>query len=82
MAYEHDDMSGTLFRNRDPKSDKSPSHTGSAKIHGQAVKIAAWINTSKDGTRKFFGLRFTNEEERTTEAAPAPAETLSDDIPF
>ncbi len=39
MAYENE---GSLFRNKDRKSDYQPTHWGSGKIGDTPVKLSAW----------------------------------------
>ena len=35
MPYEMKDMSGSLFREQEKKSEKSPDYTGKVKIEGK-----------------------------------------------
>lgn len=49
MAYEMKDNSGSLFREQDKKSEKSPDYTGKVKIDGKELRIAGWIKQSKSG---------------------------------
>ena len=44
MAYEQKDNSGSLFRENEKKSDRSPDYTGKAMIDGKMKRIAGWIN--------------------------------------
>ena len=94
MAYEQRDNSGTLFRNDDKRSDKSPDASGTALIDGKQYKIAGWIKEGKSGKR-FTSLAFTPADEqptRETENAdrrsPPPArgrslsDEIEDDLPF
>lgn len=82
MAFEHKNNHGSLFRNKDQKSDKSPTHTGTAKIFGSEVRIAAWVKEGRDGN-KYFSLKFEPKDERpATESRATPADEIDDDLPF
>lgn len=56
---EQKDNSGVLFKNEKwEEGSKQPPYTGTAIVDGQAVKVAAWVNTAKSG-KKYFSLKFT-----------------------
>lgn len=55
--YETKDMTGSLFKNENPKSEKSPPYTGTAKIGGTMYRVSGFLNESKSG-KKYFGLTF------------------------
>lgn len=88
------DMSGVLFKNRDKKNDNQPDYTGECVIRGETLRIAAWVNESKRGT-KYFRFTFSEPRERDqndsdsrqpqqspTPAHREPAANDLDDIPF
>ena len=57
MAYDNSN-SGALFRNEDKREGKrDPDYRGSAEVDGVAYFVDSWINTSKDGTKKFSNHR-------------------------
>ena len=59
-GMEKRDNSGTLSKNQNPKSDKSPPYLGSAQIDDQEYWISGWV---KEGARgKFFSLSFRRKE--------------------
>lgn len=76
------DNEGVLFGQDEVKSDKHPTHTGTALIEGKEYQISAWLNTSKKG-KKYLSLRFNEPREKVeaTNTTPAPAFENSD-IPF
>jgi len=39
-----------LFENKDPKSDKSPTHTGKLNVGGVDYEIAGWSRKAQDGS--------------------------------
>ncbi len=57
MPQQHDN-SGALFRVDKPKSDKHPPYSGKATINGVEYFMDAWVNEKKDGTGKYFSVKF------------------------
>lgn len=96
MAYEQNPNSGSLFKNTKKNAPNQPDYEGNALIGGKTYRIAAWLKTSKNGT-KYMSLAF-NEPQPVQQTAPAPAPTprpapapapasqgldpLPDDLPF
>ena len=96
MAFEQNPNSGSLFRNEKKNAPNQPDYEGNALIGGKTYRIAAWLKTSKNGT-KYMSLAF-NEPQPVQQTAPAPAPTprpasapapasqglepLPDDLPF
>ena len=77
MAYEMKDMSGSLFREQEKKSEKSPDYTGKVKIEGKELRLAGWIKQTKSGDT-YLSLALSEPREG---GAPRPKPN-SDDIPF
>lgn len=65
MAFEHKDMSGTLFKNDRREKDTHPHATGTAIIGGVEYWVSAWTKEGKKG--KFQSLAFKVKEERARE---------------
>ena len=82
MSYEPKDMTGTLFRNKEKKTDKSPDYTGTVKIHGATLRIAGWAK----GSPPYLSLAFQIPRNETgKQKAPAAREPGMDDdtdLPF
>jgi hypothetical protein len=57
MTFQQNDNTGSLFKNTEQKSDRSPLYTGSCMIDGKRYRISAWVNEAKDGS-KYFKLNF------------------------
>ena len=61
--------SGALFRNKDPRSDKSPLYKGSCRIGGAEFWVSGWMKESEKG-EKYMSLAF-----RPKDPGTQPAET-------
>ena len=90
MAYEHNPGNFSLFRNTKPKSEKSPSHTGSGKVvlpdgGEMEVEIAAWLK-EKNGKKYFSGTIKEPDFERSMADSNRQAQQASyeddEDVPF
>ena len=83
MAFEHQELSGSIFRNDRRDKDTQPTHKGDCKIEGVDYWISAWTNETKGGN-KYFGLKFEKKDDKyQSGAAPKlPTEDFDDDIPF
>ena len=71
MAYEQNPNSGSLFRNEKKNAPNQPDYEGNALVGGKTYRIAAWIKTSKNGT-KYMSLAFNEPQVQQTAPAPAP----------
>jgi uncharacterized protein (DUF736 family) len=83
------DLTGTLKKNENAKSEKHPGYKGYCVVGGVEYWIAAWVNAGDDG-RKYFSLKFEPKEQpkQETRQQPAPgqgkpsAQDDDGDIPF
>lgn len=98
MSYEQKPNSGALFKNDKARpNSRDPEYNGSVLVlcpHCQRqtdMWLAAWLNTSKQTGKKFFGLALTPKEEKKTEPKPTekinphinpPSDPDNDDVPF
>lgn len=80
MAYEQKDNSGSLFREAEKKSERSPDYTGKAMIDGKMKRIAGWIKQTKAGGN-FLSLAISDPQP-PREQAPATQQDTVGDIPF
>lgn len=62
MAYEQREGYISIFANKNRKSDKSPSHRGTAKLNGQELEIALWVKEGKGG--RFFAGKIKPKQDR------------------
>ena len=81
MAYEMKDMSGSLFREQEKKSEKSPDYTGKVKIDGKELRLAGWIKQTKSGD-SYLSLALSEPRISGGQNEAPPAKASHDDIPF
>lgn len=70
MAYEHKDMTGSIFVNEDKKGERHPDWRGKVKINGEEYYAAGWNNESRNGP--YISMKFESvaEAERNRQNAP------------
>lgn len=78
--------SGSLFKNDRKQTPNQPDYTGTAIIEGKALRVSAWVKTSRDGTKKFLSLAFNEPtqayvQQPANAPAPAPRPAAQDDMP-
>ena len=61
MAYEHRELSGTLFKNQKRDKDTQPNARGECLIEGQLYEVSAWTKTTKNGD-KWQSLAFKKKD--------------------
>tara|TARA_Y100000034_G_C6579826_1_gene251522 strand:+ start:141 stop:392 length:252 start_codon:yes stop_codon:yes gene_type:complete len=83
MTDYNNNNTGVLFRQAEKESDKHPDFTGNCEVNNKKMQLAGWINTSKDGSKKYVSLKFSEfkpkKDASNTNATPKPE---FDDIPF
>jgi uncharacterized protein (DUF736 family) len=79
MAYEMNDMSGSLFRENEKKSEKSPDYSGKIKINGKELRLAGWIKQTKSGDTY---LSLAASEPRSKNGGGQSNSAPVNDIPF
>lgn len=75
MSYKQADNTGSLFVDKDRKSPKHPTHTGSFFLDGCKYQISAWENTSKSG-QKYLSLKINPIANSTTADFPPSEEVF------
>ena len=90
MAYETKDMTGSLFQNKEKKSENFPDYSGSIRIDGRDLWISGWRKTDKNGGT-YLSLAFKYKDGTSDRPAQEfkeavkrnfPDADLSDDLPF
>lgn len=64
---------GSLWKNDNPKTDKSPQYTGNAMYEGKLIKITGFINEAKSG-KKYIGLNLSSADEQPAQKSVEPKE--------
>lgn len=64
---------GSLWKNDNPKTEKSPQYTGSAMYEGKLIKFTGFINEAKSG-KKYIGLNLGPAEDQSFQKKEAPKE--------
>jgi hypothetical protein len=59
MEYPEACGKGKISKNWKRKSDKQPSHMGSAEIKGQQYWVSCWVREGQYG--KFFSCEYTEK---------------------
>lgn len=74
---------GALFKNSKKETEKHPDYTGTIDVDGTEYRLAAWIRTSKAGT-KYMSLAVSNQEQaaKKPQKAQEASGAFSDDVPF
>lgn len=73
---------GTLGKNKNPKSDKSPPYRGKINIEGKDYWLSAWVKESEG--EKFFSLAATPKDDQPARQDPRGGGDAFEDseIPF
>ena len=82
MAYQEKPGDGTLYVNKEVKTDKSPTHSGYITAHrdikaGEKVRLAGWRKGGQNGKDPFLSLKMSDDRRPGDEApqrGPAPSE--------
>lgn len=85
MAYEIKDNTGSLFPNKDKKTDNHPDRNGSVKIDGVEYWVSGWVKQDKNGN-PWLSLAFKRKDSVAAKPAPvqkaASRRDIDDEIPF
>ena len=88
MAYEIKPNTGSLFQNKEKRSENFPDYSGSLNIDGRDWWISGWKKTSKDG-KTFLSLSIKPKDGTASRPEPERKQEfgggspdLDDDVPF
>ena len=84
MTKEFDQTNrGQIWGNKDRKTDKHPTHTGSLNVEGVEYWISAWVG-DKSKNQPALTFKIQKKEPKQSQQAPAaPAQKFDpDSIPF
>jgi len=69
MSFTHNTNTGSVFHNKEKKSEKHSDFSGSININGQIFWLNGW---TKDGQKgKYISLSAKPQEPKTLEAQPS-----------
>ena len=77
------DMSGSLWKVEQPKSDKHASYSGKATIEGVEYYMDAWVN--EHNGKKYFSIKFkpiVAKQSKPSKPARITDDPDEDSIPF
>lgn len=82
MAFEQNELSGSLFINDRKTKSNQPDYTGTAKVQGVEYYMSAWVKEARNGN-KFLSVALTEKDAPTTVAEAQsiiskPATSLKD----
>jgi hypothetical protein len=83
MNYDNNNT-GIISKNDKKDTDKHPDIKGQCEVDGVEYWVAGWVKERKDGTGKFYSLKFEPKEEQKKAAKPAKNTSFDDqnDDPF
>lgn len=55
---------GVLFKNDNKEKETQPDYSGNINVEGKEFSLAAWIRTSKDGSKKFLSVSVSEPREK------------------
>lgn len=73
---------GTLFKNKNRKTEKSAEYTGSLNVEGKEYFLDAWVKEKKDGSGKFFSVSVKAKTQTQNTSSRSLSDSLDDNIPF
>ena len=81
MAYEMKELTGSLFKNDERKTDKHPNLQGSCLIDGVEYWLSGWTK-ERDNGDKWISLAFKVKEQKPQAKKPAAKQEVESDIPW
>jgi len=66
-TFQQKPNTGALFQDKKRKTEKHPTHKGSANINGVEMWINGWVSTPKNGGDKYLQLSFTQKKQTQNE---------------
>jgi hypothetical protein len=72
------ELSGTLRKNKNKKTDAHPDLTGDVTVKGVQYWLSAWVKNGSDGKWVSLALKEKEQQQEPVFGAPLP----DDDFPF
>jgi hypothetical protein len=80
MANFDNTNTGAIWGNKDRKTDKHPTHTGSINVEGVEYWVSAWVG-DKSKNQPALSFKIQKKEAKQSKPAAAPA-AIDSDLPF
>jgi len=84
MEYDNNNT-GIISKNDKKQTDKHPDISGQCEVDGVGYWVDGWARVKKDGTGKFYSLKFKPKDAPKSQAKPQRSAQRADDdgsIPF
>ena len=81
MTEYDNNLTGIISKNERKETDKHPDIKGHCEINGTDYWIDGWLRERKDGSGRFYSLRFKPKDQPPA-VKPAAPDFPDDDIPF
>lgn len=83
MSFEHNELSGSLFKNKFKEKPNQPDYKGGCKIGGVVYDIAGWTKQDKNGGNYFsFKFQLPRERGETAPTRPPTEKEEAEELPF
>ena len=79
MSYDNTNK-GTLGRNKNPKSEKSPEYSGQLNVDGKLYWVSGWVKENKSTGEKFFSLAVTPKDDAAKKSQDSPQQTTTSNV--
>ena len=79
--YERKPNTAALFKEEEKTNEKGPDYTGLGLIEGKELRLAAWINESKQG-KKYLSISFEEPRKKPEGGNSKGDPDLKEDVPF
>lgn len=81
MSYDNTNT-GAIWGNKDRKTDKHPTHTGSLNVEGVEYRVSAWVG-DKSKNQPSLSFKIQKKEPKQEQKQSAPKQEIDNsDIPF
>jgi hypothetical protein len=82
MANFDNNNTGAIWGNKDRKTDKHPTHTGSLNVEGVEYRVSAWVG-DKSKNQPALSFKIQKKEPKQEQKQSAPKQEINNsDIPF
>lgn len=62
MAFELNELGGSLWHNENRTNERQPDMTGSVKVDGQEYRVSGWLKETRNG-KEFISMALTVKDD-------------------